>query len=524
MPTTPSSASDSDASTDTAPDGATAQAAAPVAPSTPADPAPTKPFPYRTTILGLVGSLMILLGGLGAAGILVHDPILGNGPLSWLRYGHGQMLATGVLYLGFGFVVWAWVRMGRYVLAGDVDTRSVLIAAGCWIAPLIIAPPVFTRDVFSYLGQGTLPLYGYDPYEVGPIVLDLPAVVQNVHEFWQTTPAPYGPMFILVAKAVAWISGSNMILGVILMRLAMSTGIVLVLISLPGLVRHLGGKLSVATWLAIASPMTVVHLIGGPHNDSLMLGFLAAGTLLVLNRHHVLGIALVTAAMGVKPTAALALPFLIWVWAGHLKSTQWRNFARAMVLGVSTFVVTFGAITLVAGVNLGWLPALRAPAMIVNWLSLPTAVGEFFYWLTDFVVDVDKTPFIVVTRIIGALLFFYIAIRQWWAARHGGVEAVRRMTLVLFAIAVLSPATLPWYLTWGLVIAAAMPWQPRQLVYVVTGSVFLVLVYSPAGEDLLYNWPFIISAIGVSLLAGQSLRKADPLRLFSVGKQPSPSP
>ena len=67
---------------------------------------------------------------------------------------------------------------------------------------MLLGPPLFTRDVFSYLAQGALPLAGLDPYAVGPEAL--PGIfTQNVHYFWQDTPAPYGPLFILLAKTVA---------------------------------------------------------------------------------------------------------------------------------------------------------------------------------------------------------------------------------------------------------------------------------------------------------------------------------
>nr|WP_052477753.1 polyprenol phosphomannose-dependent alpha 1,6 mannosyltransferase MptB [Kibdelosporangium sp. MJ126-NF4]CEL13733.1 possible membrane protein [Kibdelosporangium sp. MJ126-NF4]CTQ99420.1 possible membrane protein [Kibdelosporangium sp. MJ126-NF4] len=494
---------------------------------------PAMGMPVRTIALGTLGTVLILLTAVGAAGILVRDPVLGNGPLSWIRYGHGKMLATAVLYIGFALVVWAWVRLGRHVLAGRVDARAVLTAALCWMAPLVFSPPVFTRDVFSYLGQGTLPLHGFDPYAVGPAQLEnIPDISQNVHSFWQTTPAPYGPMFILVAKGVVSITGSDAIMGVILMRLALAIGLGLLIWALPGLVKHLGGKLPVALWLAVASPMTVVHLFGGPHNDILMVGLLAAGTLCVLNRKHVLGIVLATLAMAVKASAAPALPFLVWVWAKHLTSTFWRNFVRAAALSIGIFAATFTAVTLAAGVNLGWFPALRAPAMIVNWMSPPTAVGEFLHWVTALLFNVSKDPFVMVTRAIGALLLVYIFVKQWWAARDGGADAVRRMAIVLLCVAVLSPATLPWYLTWGFVIAAALPWQVNRLPMVVGFAVFLVLTYSPAGEDQLYNYPFMAAAVLVSILAAKALTTIDPLNMFGhkrpalvdVGPAPTRAP
>jgi alpha-1,6-mannosyltransferase len=472
-------------------------------------------MPVRTIVLGTIGTFLILITAVGAAGVLVRDPVLGNGPLSWIRYGHGRMLATAVLYIGFALVVWAWIRLGRHVLAGRVNARAVLIAALCWMAPLLFSPPVFTRDVFSYLGQGMLPLQGMDPYVVGPASLEnVPEISQNVHTFWQTTPAPYGPMFILLAKSVAWIIGSNAILGVILMRLALGVGLILLIWALPGLTKHLGGKLPVALWLAVASPMTVVHLFGGPHNDILMVGLLAAGTLCVLNRKHVLGIVLVTLGMAVKATAGVALPFLVWVWAKHLPSTFWRNFVRAAACAFGITIATFALVTFVAGVDLGWLPALSAPALIVNWMSPPTAVGELLHFLVGLVFNVAKDPFVLVTRAIGVLILVTIFLRQWWQARDGGSDAVRRMSIVLFAVALLSPATLPWYLTWGFVIAAALPWNVRRLPLVVGAAVFLVLTYSPAGEDQLYNWPFMAGAVLVSILAAKSLTTIDPLNLF----------
>src|SRR5262249_39787691 len=160
-------------------------------------------------------------------------------------------------YAGFGMLVWAWVRLGRHVLAGRVGARPVLLAAAAWTVPLMISPAVFTRDVYAYIAQGALPLHGYNPYEAGPAALDLGNVVQNVHPFWQTTPSPYGPLFILLAKGVAWVTVPNMIFAVLLMRLVLVIGLGLLIWSLPGLVRHLGGSLPVTAWLVVAGPMTV---------------------------------------------------------------------------------------------------------------------------------------------------------------------------------------------------------------------------------------------------------------------------
>ncbi|ASR36160.1 hypothetical protein BAY61_15405 [Prauserella marina] len=483
-------------------------------------------FPYRTITMGLIGSIVVLLASLGAGGILIRDPIIGTGPLSWMRYGHGKALSTAVLYVGFGLLVWAWVRLGRYALAGRIGTKPIVIAALAWMAPLLIAPPLFTRDVFSYLGQGAQLLYGLDPYSYGPAALDvLPDVVQNVHPLWQTTPAPYGPLFLLIAKGTVAVTGNNMIAGVIVTRVILLLGLAGMLWALPRLVKHLGGRLPVTMWLAVASPMMVIHLVGGPHNDLLMLGLLTIGVLAALERHHAVAIALVTVGMLIKPTAAVALPFLVWVWANHLPEEESlrRRFFKAVTPSLGIFGVVFvvGTWVSLGSFNLGWVGGLQAPGLIVNWLNAPSGVGELFYTLVNAIVDVQPSPFITVARAIGWALLAAFLVRQWWLARRGGNEAILRMAMALLAVAILAPPTLPWYLTWGFVIASAFPWRRIHLAGVVAISMVLVLVYYPTGEQSLYDWWFVAGVIAASLYGAASLLKPDPLGLIAAWRRPA---
>jgi alpha-1,6-mannosyltransferase len=493
--------------------------------TTPRKAAPRSRFgnpPRGPLLTGLAGSLLMIVGGFGAGGVLIRDPILTNSPLGFWRYGHGRELATAFIYLGLFLMAWAWVRLGREVLAHRVGGRAVLSTAGAWLAPMLVTPPLFTRDVFSYLAQGALPLAGFDPYGVGPEAM--PGVfTQNVHYFWQDTPAPYGPLFILLAKTVAAAVGTNIIAGVLLMRLTLVLGLVLLVWTLPELTRRLGGRVSVALWVAVANPVMIVHMVGGGHNDLLVMGLLSTGAVVALRGRHAGGIALVTAAMAVKASAGVALPFLVLVWAAHMTGTRPVRIAKAAAAGVGVFVVVFAAITFAARVNLGWLPALSAPSMIVNWMSIPTGVGEFVHWLLEFPFDLPKQPFINVARVLGGILLLYIAVKQWWAARDGGPDAIRRAGIVLLAAAVLSPATLPWYVSWGMAFLAAAPWSPRALSWLVFFSLSLMVTYYPNGEDALYNLPYLAVCFALAALAAVSLRRVDPLGLTLRGPAASPS-
>jgi alpha-1,6-mannosyltransferase len=474
-------------------------------------------------LMGLAASLMLVIGGFGAGGVLVHDPLLTNSPLGFWRYGHGRELASVLMYSGVGLMIWAWIRLGRDVLAHTARGRAVLTTAAVWTLPMLMAPPLFTRDIFSYLAQGGLPLAGFDPYAVGPEAM--PGIfTDNVHYFWQDTPAPYGPLFILIAKAVAWVTGDTIILGVVLMRLALLPGLLLFVWALPELTRRLGGRVSVALWVAVANPVMVIHMVGGGHNDLLVVGLLAAGSLVALRGRHITGIALVTGAMAVKASAAIALPFLVLVWAAHLAGSRRVRITKAIAAGTAVFLVVFAACTVAAGVGLGWLPALSAPSMIVNWMSLPTAVGEFTHSLISLIVNVPKQPFVNVTRVLGGILLVYIAVRQWLAARDGGPDAVHRAGIVLLATAVLSPAMLPWYVSWGMTLLAATAWAVRGLQLTVFLSVMLAVCYYTNGEDALYNPPYLIAWGLVAVLAAVSLVRPDPLRISARSRQPARQP
>lgn len=473
----------------------------------------TYAIPIRTTMLGLLGVALIALGGMGAGAILERDPLLIQVGLSWLRYGHGRDLASMVLYLGLGLVIWAWVRLGRLVRWGEIGDFAVLVAVTVWTLPLLFAPPLFSKDIYSYLAQGQLALSGYDPYEVGPAVLQS-TLSENVSWVWQHTPAPYGPLFILVAKAIVWATDASVILGVVAMRLSLAGGLVLLCWALPGLSRHLGGKSAIALWLVAANPLLLIHLVGGAHNDLLMIGLMAAGVLLVLDRKHVLGFVLLGLAFSVKATAIVIVPFLVWIWAARLEGDKRTQFRRALLPGVAGFLGAFIACTLVAGVSLGWIPALRSSSMIINWLSIPSAIGDFVRMVVNWFVYVDGGIFLGVARALGSVVLIWIAWTQWWAARDGEVrDGIRRGAVTMLAVALLSPATLPWYFSWPLALAAGFAWSTGALVTVSLASVFLLLVTFPNGDTALYSWGYLFFALVVSGLAARSLVKPDPFGL-----------
>ncbi|MEU4244015.1 polyprenol phosphomannose-dependent alpha 1,6 mannosyltransferase MptB [Actinoplanes sp. NPDC026619] len=370
--------------------------------------------------VGFAGSTLIAVGGLGAGAL----PIGASGR-------HAQLGIVSV-YTGLLLLVLAWWWYGR--VAREQSHWGTL---AWWAAPLLLAPPLFSRDVYSYLAQGLMIDSGMDVYQHGPALLG-GEVADQVPDIWQHTPSPYGPVFLLVARAVAGLLSAHLLLGIIAMRLVAVAGLVLLARALPVLARSAGVSPNGATWLALLNPLVLIHLVGGAHNDALMVGLLAAGLAAAVRQRPILGTVLVVAAALVKWPAALGLFAIVAIWAN----------GRWVLLKVAATAVTATvAITAVAGTGYGWISALATPINTENW-SLTGLLGRWTAGLLGTHLAAEAW------RWAGLLAMVVVAGVVWtYRARLGPVYC---LGIVLTAVVLFGPAIRPWYLVWGLAPLAAV--------------------------------------------------------------------
>ncbi|MFD2472531.1 polyprenol phosphomannose-dependent alpha 1,6 mannosyltransferase MptB [Amycolatopsis silviterrae] len=452
--------------------------------------------------VGLIGSVLVSLGAFGAGATLRHDPVLSGTVLNAVRFGHGRMLATAVVYLGIFLLVVSWIRLGRSVRAGQASTREVVRTTWMWCAPLLCAPPLFSTDLYTYLAQGVVAHAGFDPYTHVPAEFPGP-ITDNAAGGWLRIPSPYGPLQILIVKSVLSVTGDNLIFGVLLTRLAMTTGLALMCFAVPILCRRLGTRPECALWMAAANPLTVLCVVSGGHNDLLMIGLLSAGAALVITTVPGLGFALVALAAAVKAPAAVALPFLLWEWAIRRSSGRisFRSYSFALVASVSIVVITFGLCSVVAGVDLGWIGALSGNSALEPWTSIPTAAGKILGGLTA-----DPAGTLAASRTAGYLVAVVVVTWLWWRSRAGGADAVHGAAAALLATVVLAPVVLPWYFTWPLVLGSAAVWPLSRVAVAAAASTWLVVSTHPDGKSLLPPWGFgvlAVASVGVGVLTAR---------------------
>ncbi|MGW4098112.1 alpha-(1-_6)-mannopyranosyltransferase A [Mycobacterium sp. NPDC004974] len=462
----------------------------------------------RPARLGCLGAALLTIGGLGAGSTRLHDPLLESLHLSWLRFGHGLVLSSILLWVGVAVMLIAWLWLGRRVIDGTATEYTMVATTGFWLAPLLLSVPLFSRDTYSYLAQGALLRDGFDPYVVGPVE-NPNSLLDNVSPIWTTTTAPYGPAFILVAKFVTILVGDDVVAGTMLLRLCMLPGLLLLIWAAPRVARHVGANGAASLWICVLNPLVIVHLMGGVHNEMLMVGLMMAAIALTFAGRPVIGVSLIAIAVAVKATAGLALPFLVWVWMRQLRDKRsmpaLRAFALATAASVLIFVAVFAVTSLLAGVGLGWLTALAGSVKIINWLTVPTAAANLINAIGGLIFPVNFYAVLEVARIIGILTIVIALPLLWWRYRHTDREALTGIALAMVVVVLFVPAALPWYYTWPLAVAAALI-QTRPAIAAVAGfSTWIMVMWKPDGAHGMYSWAHVLLTTACAVVAWYSL-------------------
>lgn len=483
----------------------------------------------RPALLGFSGALLITAGGPGAGSTRLHDPLLESLHLSWLRFGHGLVLSSVLLWGGVAVMVFAWLWLGRRVIDGTATEYTMIATTGFWLAPLLLSVPVFSRDTYSYLAQGALLRDGFDPYLVGPVDNPNP-LLDNVSPIWTTTTAPYGPAFILVAKFVTMLVGNDVVAGTMVLRLCMLPGLALLIWAAPRVARHLGASGAAALWICVLNPLVIVHLMGGVHNEMLMVGLMMAGIALTYQRHPVAGVAVVAVGVAVKATAGLALPFLVWVWLRQLRDRRGYSPVRAFVVATSSsvliFVAVFAVLSWLAGVGLGWLTALAGSVKIINWLTVPTATANLVNVFGGLFFPVNFYAVLEVARIAGIVIIAVLLPLLWWRFRRDDREALTGTAWAMVVLVLFVPAALPWYYTWPLAVISALA-QSRAAIAAIAGfSTWIMVIFKPDGSHGMYSWVHVGLATACAVAAWYSLYRAPEPEAAddSAVRTPEPAP
>lgn len=437
----------------------------------------------RTRLFGATGTVVMAIGALGAgARPVVQDPTFGvrllNLP-SRIQTVSLTMTTTGAVMMAL-----AWLMLGRFALGnrrmsrGDLD-RTLLL----WVLPLLIAPPMYSKDVYSYLAQSQISLERLDPYRVGPASgLGLSHIFTlSVPTLWRETPAPYGPLFLWIGRGISAITGENIVAAVLCHRLVELLGVGLIVWATPRLARRCGVAEVSALWLGAANPLLIMHLVAGAHNEALMLGLVLAGAEFALRGIDaprvlpvswkrlgpdweplgmlIAGSVLIVLSSQVKLPSLLALGFVTMALAYRCGGTL-----RALLLtGGGMAALSLAVMALVgwaSGLGFGWIYTLGTANVVRSWMSPPTllALGTGQVGILLGLGD-HTTAVLGLTRAIGVLIITVMVAWLLLAVFRGRLHPIGGLGVALGITVLLFPVVQPWYLLWAIIPLAA--WATR---------------------------------------------------------------
>jgi glycosyl transferase family 87 len=379
------------------------------------------------------GSRIVLATAGGSPGWLL-------GPFRGLGAAFGDSRAAGPLfYLGL------WIATAAYaavlLFARSIGARLAIGTIAGLHLLFLLAPPLLSQDVFSYLAYARLEvLHDLNPYTHSPDAVPGDAVFGFAGS--KDATSAYGPLFTLATLPLAklGIPGAFWILKVV--TAAASLGIVALCWACA---RRLGADPVFAIMAVGLNPLVLVHVVGGAHNDAITMLLVMAGVRAALAaRPGPAGGAAATGA-AVKASGAIVAPFML---------IGVRDRARFVIGAVGAVtVVAIGAIA-----AFGW-KALEAFVLIgqnqertTRW-SVPQKLADGLGSLTGG----DPGSIVHFTRAALVLaLAVAVAYLVWWAwvERNDPQAWVLAAGWATLAVLVATAWLVPWYAIWVVPLAA----------------------------------------------------------------------
>ncbi|WP_454163484.1 polyprenol phosphomannose-dependent alpha 1,6 mannosyltransferase MptB [Gordonia iterans] len=488
----------------------------------------------RIRLFGTTGAVLILIGSLGTGMMpVLQNPIVGMRVLSLPSRMYSTALTVSIG--GTMMLVVAWILLGRYAIgrysvevaenrspARRMTRAQADRTLAMWIVPLLFAPPLLSKDVYSYLAQSAIAHRGMDPYTYSPLRglgVDH-ALTLSVPNLWKDTPAPYGPLFLWIGEQITMLTGENITAGIALHRVVALCGVAMIVWALPRLARRCGVSAVAALWLGALNPLVILHLVGGIHNEALMIGMMLVGMEWSFRAIYgaaplrdgwhpsragwllVAGIAIIAASAMIKVASMLALGFvgvaLARRWGATLpalRNAPWRSWwsrskttVRALAASAAfSGVVTATVIVLIClgtGLGFGWTSTLSTGGIVRSWMSMPTLLsvvaGRIGLWLG---LGEQTQAILDVARPIGQLIAAAFVVRWLLACVAGRIHPLGGLGIAMATFVVFFPFVQAWYLLWAIIPLAAWATTRWFRVGTVVISAIIAVVVMPTSSD-----------------------------------------
>jgi len=439
----------------------------------------------RPALLGFVAILAIAIGAslpsspfkLEMPGVWFFGVPSTDGASTW-----GVYFTLAAVYGGLLLLMRVWWGMTRlYARCPGVAVKKMMWVFALWATPMLVIAPLFSRDAYSYAAQGEMVSHHMNPYLYGPFELGNNSYTAPVDPLWGNAPAPYGPLFLQIDGFFTRITFHNELATIVLLRLLSLVGVLLIARCVPKLARLYHRDGAELFTLMVLNPVTILHLIGGAHNDALMLGLLLTGLVAAKEKRPIVGLLFCALATAIKAPAALGMLYVGWSWLGPGAPT--RDRLRPVVTAGLIGVGVLGFFSYISGLGWGWVTILGTPGAVRSWTAPTTSMALLFTGMAHVAhIGVSLSGVLTGTRALGLLAAGVVGV--WLLLNSDRIGTLKALGVTLLVFVILGPVVQPWYLSWGLILLA--PVALGRLRSLIVGlSMVTAFIELPGGTQLL---------------------------------------
>lgn len=452
---------------------------------------------YSLGMTSPVSRLLTLGGFLTGSG-----RVLGISRLSPAGMSALYMTLVFVLFASYGWTLVLLARKSRLSSAFIIGASAALCL---WV---LFVTPILAKRLFNYASYGKmLSLHGVSPYVHVPAEFRHDPVLPYIS--WKYTISVYGPLFNYLAALTTLVARQSAVADIFAFKLVAFAFFIGSLFVVDSLARRLHPAKRAFILAAVAlNPLLIIQLVGGAHNDTMMLFFVLLGFLLYRQEKPVFALFSVMLAVLVKTTAAFVLIPMLVLFVRQNSRWTLRKYAQAAAVLVATPLAFYlpiwpGVATLKKIISVGTdFSAASVPRQFRNGLqSLLRALGL----RSSSAFSIGQTA----TRALFMLAFLILLAVLCYKVRDI-YSLILYSGVIMFAFVVCTTWLMPWYVGF---VAALMIVSGSQAM--AAGGIGLTLVMSLYGAGL-NQWPVQVFPALIALLALALVLTAFRNRLLSV--------
>lgn len=443
---------------------------------------PRPHLPPATIVLAACGLLLCVVYAVATARI----PLARYFPEAGITVDFVKMLGPGWERPTVEYVDVVLISFALYFVAlaavwrGHIEApRWLLFGMPAAFALILLSmyPPTAV-DMFHYQASTrVLWVHGENPLTVAPGNFPYP-----IGYSWAGQPAPYGPLWPILAGPAALFTGDHYLIGLYAFKLIAAASYVGCAVMIWRLVaRTRPGEETLAVLLFAWNPFVVLRVVGNGHNDLVMMFFVLVALELALRRHwNYAFVAFACSALIKYVSLLLGPPLLLYllVHAEGAPRQKLRTAAEALALAALTVVVIFAPLW----DGLATFDTVRGEADKVI-TSTPLLIGLLISGAPEDPGTVDTVRTILRVTFLGLY-----ALLTWQARRSFDHLVVASFTILFLYLLVPTGWFRPWYMLWPVTLAALRPksWLAPVLVTTTLACSFPDLI-----EQYRNNWSFV---------------------------------